>query len=66
MRNIVDSFGPSKESLVKKQIRNLICGVIHSHNRGIIHNRLNHDTVFMDKEGSILMDFVKISAKKPI
>lgn len=61
IRNTLDSFGPYKESLVKKQIRSLICGVIHCHYRGIIHNRINPDTIFMNQEGNLLIDLAKLS-----
>mgnify|MGYP002078340533 CR=1 FL=1 len=35
---------------------------MHCHNRGIVHNRLNIDTLFMSKDGSyFFIDFVRSS-----
>lgn len=50
---------------MKKQIRSLVCGVIHSHNRGFVHNRLNPDNIYMNKEGNFLIDIVKSSLSGP-
>lgn len=49
IRDLIDTFGPFKESLVKKLIKNLVIGVLHCQYRNVMHNRLNFDTIFLNK-----------------
>lgn len=65
VRDNLEFFGACKEELAKKQLKSLVYGVVHCHSRGIVHNRINVDSVFIGKSGNFLLDFVQNSQMAP-
>lgn len=65
LRDCLDCFGTTKEQLAKRQLKTLVYGVVHCHSRGIVHNRINIDSIFIGNDANFLLDFVQTSQKQP-